>query len=116
MSIQCDVKELQDLNTEIQRLLKEVKRLRDRKKEVENNIKMYLDENDQPGVKYQGIAVTIASKKGRIAINESAKKEKLREILKEHGITSDFVISNVIESVKGVPVNKSCIKIHKIKN
>ena len=117
MSIQSDVKELQDLDSELKRLGKQMKILRDRKNVIENKIKIYLDEKDQPGVKYQDLAIIMDNKKGRIRINEKEKKERVLEILNSNGVeNSEEMLNELIETMKGTPVNKSYIKLQKIKN
>lgn len=116
MSIQADVKELQNIDNEIKRLQKQVKVLKNRKIIIETNIKSYLDEKDQPGVKYQDIAIIIDNRKGRMRVNDKEKKERITDILTSNGVNNtEQLITELIESMKGLPTNKSYIKLQKIK-
>ena len=61
-SIQGNVQELKEINVEIKRLQNETKKLKKRGQELEKFIISYLNEKEQPGLKYQNTAILIENK------------------------------------------------------
>ena len=59
MSIKSYVDELEEIQHEIKRNNIKIVQLRQRIKELEANIKTYLNEKGQPGLKYKGKAIII---------------------------------------------------------
>lgn len=51
------MKELKDINSELKRLNESRKTLLERKKEIDASIMSYLDEQNQPGIKFQELIV-----------------------------------------------------------
>ena len=66
-----NVRELDNLNIEIKRLAKQLRKLRARKKKIEGNISKYLEETNKPGVKYKGTAI-IAENKAKYVRNRKS--------------------------------------------
>ncbi len=117
MSIYGDIEEFQELEKEIKRLNKQLKDLRVQKKETEGRICEFLKEREQPGFKHKNIAVTMSEKRCRARKNILEKKEQMIEILRSsRNPESDEVIEEILESIKGDPYIKDCIKMQKIKD
>jgi len=70
MSIQGDVRELQELTKEINNLSSKLKGLKKTKKNVEERIAQYMKGQKAPGFKYQGSAIMIEKKERIILIFE----------------------------------------------
>ena len=70
MSIQNNVNELKEINTEIKRLKGITDGLRKRSTQLEKNIISYLNEKNIPGVKDKDTAIIIENKKKRINISK----------------------------------------------
>lgn len=96
------MQDLIDLTAEIKVRNKEVKTLREKKKETEAKIMLYLREHEQPGVQLNNIVVIKNEKEKR---ERKKKKEKLEDgssVLKKYGINNpEQVLEELIESMKG---------------
>ena len=86
MSIQADIKELTEINSEIGRLSKEISKLRKHAKQKEQNIISYLKEKEQHGVKFGGNALILDTKSKNIAKPKKTKEESYLKVLEEFGI------------------------------
>jgi seryl-tRNA synthetase len=108
-----DMKEMKALINEIKKVTEHLKELRLRKREIENNILQYLEENEQPGVKYQELVV-LKNEKTTFTKKKSKEKESdIIRILEENGITDGKKVYQLIgQASKGeeVPVTKLRIK------
>lgn len=115
MSIQTDVNELNNLNIEIKRLSKSLHTLRLRKAEVEKRITDFLEAKEQPGVKYQGVAILAQDKTKRIYKSKKIKNEDGIEVLKKYGVTNpDIALNEVINAMKGDEMTTKQLKIKKL--
>lgn len=115
MSIQSDVNELNQIRTEIKRLLGEVKKLRTRSTELESKILDYLTEKSQPGVKYKGTAVIVENKEKRAPKKSIDREQDAIDVLRNHGINeADKVLKEILEARKGEPLERKSLKIKKI--
>ena len=116
MSIQSDVKELNDINMEIKRLNYRARQLRQRKKFLEENIAEFLKSKDQPGVKYHNTAIILENKEKRGYKKEKDKDVDALEVLRKHGIKyPEEVLGDLLEARKGEKIETSKLKIQKIK-
>ena len=87
-AIQNYINELKSLNIELKRLNKAAHLIRQRMKEVEKNVIEYLKEKEQPGVKYQDMAIVIENKTKRINKSKKDIEEDSLKVLEEYGISN----------------------------
>lgn len=111
----AEVTELDSISLEIKNLSKRLKVLRDRKKEIEKDILIFLEEKDQIGMKYKGNIIKKDVKNTRQTIPKDEKNEQLTEILRKNGVrNSAEVIKELTDIFKGTEIKKECLKIRKI--
>jgi hypothetical protein len=110
------VNELRSINTEIKRLVKETSVLRKRAKVIEQNIVNFLDEKDQPGVKFQDTAIVLETKQKYTYKGKKDKEEDSLRILEEYGISNGKeVLDQLKRAGKGSEIESKKIKITKLK-
>lgn len=115
MTIKGDVHELNQLNAEIKRLLARTKNLRAQAKQVEQRIIDYLNEKEQPGIKYSGTAIVVENKPKRVSKKKTEREEDAIRILQYHGVNNATdVLEELLEARRGDPVNHQRIKIKKL--
>lgn len=113
MSIQQDVIELQNLDTELKRLRKRMRILRDQKEQCEKRILEYLDVNDQPGVKMNGTIIMAQERRKRKYQKKSDKLTRGQYILQKHGIhNSKEALEEIMEAMRGSPESRTTLKIY----
>jgi hypothetical protein len=111
------MKELKGINNELERINKSTKGLRDRKKKIETYILDYLENNDQPGIKYEDLIVLRHQKKKRLPKAKEEKKEDVIRILEDNGIENSIQVYNdILENMKGEEEKIASIKIKKDKD
>ena len=116
MSILNYVNELRSINTEIKRLTQETSSLRKRAKIVEQDIISFLDEKDQPGVKFQDTAIVLETKQKYTYKGKKDKEEDSLRVLEECGISnSKEVLEQLKRAGKGGEFETKKIKITKLK-
>jgi len=114
-SIQNNVKELKDINTEIKRLQIETKKLKKRAQDIEKNILSYLNEKEQPGLKYQNTAIIIENKAKRITRTKKDVDGNAIRILEEVGIpNAREILNKITESRKGEQIQMQKVKLQNI--
>jgi hypothetical protein len=117
MSTKSDVIELTELKIEIKRVSSTLKHLRIREKIIEERLAKYLNETNQPGVKYANTAIILQQK-----TPASRKKKKCQEtdsldVLKRHGILdTKQVLKELLEARRGSPVLKQKIRLQNLNN
>ncbi len=117
MSIQAHVTELTAIRAELQSLNNRRVKMKKREKELIKEISDFLKSHNQPGVKYQGIALLLEEKE-----KHEPKKNKERDmdamnILKKYGIQEpEKALKEVMDARKGELVLKESLKLKKIKN
>lgn len=115
MSIQRDVNELNQINSEIQRLTKQTSALRSRKKETEKRIIEYLKAKNQPGLKYQGTAIVLEEKPKRANKKKSQAEEDCIRVLEEYGVDdARSALKDIMEARRGEEIENHKIKIKKL--
>jgi hypothetical protein len=115
-SIQSYVSELKNLNIELKRVNKNAFDIRKKIKEVEKNIIEYLREKEQPGVKYQDMAIIVENKTKRANKKKKDIEEDSIRILEENGIRDPKnVLDKILDARKGDEVENKKIKIKKLK-
>ncbi len=114
--IQSYVNQLRELNIELKRVSKSASDIRKQIKVVEKNILEYLNEKDQPGVKYKDIAIVVENKTKRTGKSKKEKEEDSLRILEEYGISdAKNVLKQLQDAQKGEEVENKKIKIKQIK-
>ena len=117
MSIKSDVNELNNLNLEIKRQTEVMKRLKKRKKELEDNILLYLEEKDQIGLKYQNTAVIVEHTHKRQNKKRSDREKDAVQVLKQYGIeNANSALKELLEAYRGDQVDKIALKFKKLPN
>lgn len=93
-----------------------LKKLNDRKKELEKNIEKYLEEKEQPGLKNNNIAIIKKEKEVHKRVKPKEAKKDAIKLLKDQGVkhAEDFY-KNLLEKMKGEKETKSYLKIEKIR-
>jgi hypothetical protein len=116
-AILSTVKELKELNEELKTLRLRIKESNIRKKECENDVLVYLDENQQPGVKYGNFIILAETKNRRTRKKKAEKEEDGRAVLDRYGVeNSDTVYKELMESMKGTMSEVSMLKTKVAKN
>ena len=111
-----NVNELRSINTEIKRLVKETTALRKRAKVIEQNIVNFLDQKDQPGVKFQDTAIVLETKQKYSYKGKKDKEEDSLRILEDHGIPNSKEVLDLLKRAgKGTEIESKKIKITKLK-
>ena len=117
MSIKTLVDELDKIQTEIKRNNATNKILRQRSTEIENNIALYLQQKNEPGLKYNGRAIIIENKEKRAQKSQKDKKTDVIELLKHLGVNEpNAAYEKIIDAQKKDPISEQKIKLKKIKN
>lgn len=102
MSIHADVKELQSIRGEIERVQRQLATLRKLKADCESRILTYLRANDQPGIKVGGKILSIHVHTRRTKLREKDRLKMGMETLRQHGIhITDSVMNEVLKNIKG---------------
>jgi hypothetical protein len=116
MSITYHVNELQKINIEIKRQSAELSKLRKRHKELENIIQEFLNEKEQPGVKFGDFAVVL-EKKSKFTIKPKKEKEEdSLKILEECGVEDPKnVLDRLERAKKGDEIEQAKIKVKNVK-
>jgi hypothetical protein len=115
MSIQGSVNELKQLYAEIKLRSKELRKLREQSKRVEDGIISFLKEKEHLGVKYQDIAIVLDNKTKRTYKKKTEKESDAIRVLEEHGVRSPKrVLSEINNAQKGDEIVQQKIKLEKI--
>ena len=102
MNITSQITELQSLEKEISILSKRLKKLKNRKKEIEENVAEYLRETNKPGIKYKGKAILLKEVDKRTRMRKKEREEEGKNVLEQYGINnSDEVLHELMEAMKG---------------
>jgi membrane-anchored protein YejM (alkaline phosphatase superfamily) len=104
--------EMLNISSELKRLRLETQKLNKRKKEIESQILDYLKKKDEPGFKYQNVAVITEEKDIRQPKKKKDKMKNALDVLEENGVrNADKVLKDLIESLKGSPVTETKLRI-----
>ena len=114
-TIKADVNELNCIKEEIRRLSFRLKDLRKKASDVEGRIISYLEEKQQPGVKYKGTAIIIENKNRKVRKKKNQLEEDALDVLKQHGVSNAHeVLGQILKARSGEVVTCSKLKIQKI--
>ena len=115
--IRYEMKELKDINTEIKNIAIKLKLLRERKKELEEDIIEYLNRTGQPGIKYEDLIVLAGEKKCRDKKKKEEKELDVLTILEQEGIRdSRTVYNHIVEAMRGEQRLAPSLKIKEYQN
>lgn len=104
--------ELKELNNEIKIRNEELKKLRQRKKEIEENLCKFFEEKKQPGIKYKGLAVVAEDKTARAKKKKAEKTQDCINVLKHYNIhNAEKIYNELLETMKGDEISKKTVKI-----
>lgn len=116
-SICSSLEEIYKLKQEIKTRNNELKEIRERVKELEQDVFNYLDEKDLPAVKYKNLVVFADKKETR---GRKKKKDKERDCVKtlaDAGIKNPKdIFDKVLEAMKGEKTNVTKLKLKNITN
>ena len=114
--IQLSMKELREIEMEIQRMKTELKKLVEKEKKLKSYINQYVHDNELPGLKYQDFTVLAVEKKTRQRKTKVERNQELEDILSQHGIRdTQEVLNEITEALKGKEEIKLAVKIKKQK-
>lgn len=115
-TIQSDVSELKNINTEIKRLQTETKKLKKRAQEIEKSIITYLNEKEQPGVKYQNTAIIVENKTKKILKSKKDIENNTFRILQENGVhNAKEIMDKINEGKKSEEIQMQKVKLQNLK-
>jgi hypothetical protein len=116
MSIQGKVTELNLLKNELKSLTQKCSALRKRSKVIEQEIHDYLEKKDQPGLKYNGIAIIRETKTKRTVKKKTDARESAIKILEDAGVDNpEKTFEELSEARMGSPKEHRKLKINKLK-
>lgn len=114
--IQSNVKELREINVEIKNLQTKIKQLKARSVAIEKDILTYLNEKEQPGVKFQNTAIIIENKEKSIKKSSKDVEKEQIEFLKNSGVSNaEEVLKKISEIKKGDAIQMQKLKIQNFK-
>ncbi len=114
-SITTVITELNSLNAELKRLRIQTRTLNNRKKELEKQIIEFMEIKEQPGLKYQGMAIVPEEKESFKAKGKKQKEEDIKHLLEEFGVDNvGHAYKELLETMKGSPKHSVKLKIKKL--
>ena len=124
MSISLDLKELESINLELKHINDEMKRLRtlakplrQRADDVNERIISFCNYKDHPGLKYQGKAILVETKKLREYKKTSTREYDAIKVLTSRGVENpELVYKEMMEARKGEIIEKSKLRIKDLSN
>jgi hypothetical protein len=115
MSIKGYVDELEQVQNEIKHNNARNKILRQRVKELQDNITGYLTEKGQPGLKYRGRAILLESKEKRPVKKKKEKEADVISLLGKLGVFEpEQAYAQLMDIQRGAPVEQQQIKFKKL--
>jgi DNA-binding transcriptional ArsR family regulator len=115
-SIQSDIIEIDALDKELKSVQQHLKKLKKRREQVNKRIQDYLDKNDQPGVKYKGIAIIKQEKQKRLYKKKKDRETDACQFLEEHGIRQPKkFLEQLLEKRRGEAFQEECLTVSKYK-
>lgn len=114
-SITGAVSELNSIVAEQKRLRIQMRKLNLRKKSLEETIVNFLQEKEQPGLKYQGVAIVSEEKEVYKRKKNDEKKEDVKETLRNLGVRdTDKAYEELMKAMKGEADTAVKLKIKSI--
>ena len=107
-----DLKELKNITSEIKRINADCKVLRLKKKEIEDRITDYLNEVNQPGIKFGDIVVLSKESMRRKRLKKKEKEDNAVLILEDMGVLDPRkALDNILDSMKGEQIMMQSLQI-----
>lgn len=114
MSIKADVRELQSIRLELQRMTQKRKELKQKEGEVEARIRDFLKAKDQPGLRDGDFSLIIEEKEVTGPKKAKEKQEDSLAVLERHGVQSpEKLLEELMQARKGEVVVKQKLKVSK---
>jgi hypothetical protein len=110
-TIQSNVNEIKEINLEIKLLQEKIKNLKKRSTELERDILQYLNEKEQPGVKYQNTAIVIENRQKNVMKKKKDANNEMLKFIAEHGISKPEEFLKHLNNIK----KENVIEMQKIK-
>lgn len=108
------IKEIESIDSEINRLNRLKSELTNKKKNLEKDIKTYLKDNNEEGVRCGDTLVLLDEKDARKRMKKIDKESSISQVLQNHGISNiDSILKELNDATKGEPYVKEYIKIKK---
>lgn len=116
MSIQGKVNEINAIKQELKNLRERGSFLRKRVLELEKDIQEYLEEKDQQGLKYKGVAIIRETKSVCRNKKKIEQENDTITILKNYGVSNPkLAFEEISKAKKGTPTNKTKLKYRNYK-
>lgn len=116
MSLKASLQELDRIDVEIKRLTTTLKKLRKQKKTVEGNVLSFLQEQNQPGVKYNNNAIVIEKKETKKRKKKDEKHNDIMNVLVTYGVHNpEEAYKKILEANSGNVEVVDKLKVTKIK-
>lgn len=111
-AIREDLRELSNIIEETKRVFDTLKKLRERKKELEQRLIDYLQNTEEVGLKYESFIFIPKDKKIRKKLKKSERDEKAVQVLQDYGVEQPKeAYVKLIEAMKGDEETIPSIKI-----
>jgi hypothetical protein len=116
MSIRSYVIELKNIDSELKSLRMRTRQLNKQKFVLEEKIRDFLREKEQPGVKFQGVAITLEEREKHTRKKDVQKKEDSTRVLERYGVQdTEQAYKELMEALKGEKIAKSVVKVRNLK-
>lgn len=115
-SVISELNELQNINKEITHLNKQLLSLRNRRRELEEKIKVYLEQTSKPGIKYKGDIILTKKQSIRSKQTKDDKESAISSLLRDNGISvsqNPSIVRDLLEVIRGPKEEKVVLKIKK---
>jgi septal ring factor EnvC (AmiA/AmiB activator) len=112
VQIASNMNELKQINTEIKRLTTQIKILKEKKKEIDENIIEYLKDNDSDAIRYKDLIVQTKEKKHREKKKKIERENDILNVLQQAGVNDSVkVLDGIKSALRGKEFNVSCLKV-----
>lgn len=116
MSLKAYLEELDAIKNELKALTLRRKKLNTRKQQIEDYVKEFLREKDQPGVKHNGVAYRLNENPKRQAKKKHEQHSQSIDVLKKYGVQdSEKLLEELIEARRGYLIPSDKLEIKPIK-
>lgn len=85
-AVQSDLKELKTVCERLKKVNAEAKELRNRKKELDTKIRVYIIKEGLPGIRYDNLVLTKVEKTQKKSLKKKEKYEAVEEFLNDLGV------------------------------
>lgn len=115
-SARVQMEELLSIDIEIKRNLEALKKLRERKRTLETNVKNFLHEKELPGVRCNGDLIVLERKNKLKVKTKKTRDEEIINFLKTNGVANADIIAKQLKSIGKEQVETESLKISKQHN